>query len=644
MLTTRPAGRITLPDGLVRSLTSPAIELRGLNVAQLQALAADAGVALNREQSERLHAHTAGNPRHSRALLGRTAAERLGRTRSAASRSSSPGRARCTWAGRGDTGGAGAGPGRGCGGRGRRASPVAARLAGLDDPLPALDELVDAELLALESIDAGITFSFADPVTAMAVYQRLTTAERARLHALAAELVEDEAARLGHLAAAVPGQDAALAARLEAYARRPRVASRRAPDAAAMLLTASRLSVTYRAEREDRMLEAIDWMVMAGDAPRAQRALKLRSRRIARVRPSRQRPRADRPADADEWSERRSLLASAWERCDEEVEAERGRSDRSRSRVPRPRSVSTTRRWSSGPRRAIALAPEHVGAEGWAQTLGVEPVAPGAGATRRTRHWASRSPGAGRSTASGRGFEAGCGCWTTSLRAARSRPDRGSRIRVAAWARTSLARLHLTALARAHYAAGDWDRRRSTPSEQAPLPSPSPRRGRLSRALRLLGGDRGAGGARPVAESAEAIAPTCGGPIRTDPPDQLVAVGMTRALLHVARGDARAVLEALGPVAELSPNGAVDAPGFWPWPEHFAAALVALGRLDEADVFLRPHEELARAREHASSAANLARVRGVLEAGRGDHRRAATSFSEAIDRIEPLGMPYELGR
>ena len=97
-------------------------------------------------------------------------------------------------------------------------------------------------------------------------------------------------------------------------------------------------------------------------------------------------------------------------------------------------------------------------------------------------------------------------------------------------------------------------------------------------------------------------------------------------------------------MAELSPNGAVDAPGFWPWPEHYAAALVALGRLDEADVFLRPHEELARAREHTSSAANLARVRGVLEAGRGDHRRAATSFSEAIDRIEPLGMPYELGR
>ena len=126
---------------------------------------------------------------------------------------------------------------------------MAARLAGLDDPLPALDELVDAGLLALESIDGGLTFSFADPVTAMAVYQRLTTAERARLHALAAELVEDEAALLGHLAAAVPGQDAALAARLEAYAHGLRRIATRA-DAAAMLVTASRLSA--RTERSAR--------------------------------------------------------------------------------------------------------------------------------------------------------------------------------------------------------------------------------------------------------------------------------------------------------------------------------------------------------------------------------------------------------
>ena len=72
-----------------------------------------------------------------------------------------------------------------------------------------------------------------------------------------------------------------------------------------------------------------------------------------------------------------------------------------------------------------------------------------------------------------------------------------------------------------------------------------------------------------------------------DPVDRRVAVGMALALVASARGDHEAVLAALEPVAELSPNPAVDEPGFWPWQDLYAEALVATGRAEEADRFLR---------------------------------------------------------
>ena len=120
----------------------------------------------------------------------------------------------------------------------------------------------------------------------------------------------------------------------------------------------------------------------------------------------------------------------------------------------------------------------------------------------------------------------------------------------------------------------------------------------------------------------------------------VVAAALAKAQVAVARADHDAVLRALEPVAGIASPG-VDEPGFWPWQDAYADALVSAGRWGEADAFLAPHERRAEARERRSMIARLARVRGRLEAAcaRGDAAEAA--FARALAEIERLPMPFQ---
>ena len=123
--------------------------------------------------------------------------------------------------------------------------------------------------------------------------------------------------------------------------------------------------------------------------------------------------------------------------------------------------------------------------------------------------------------------------------------------------------------------------------------------------------------------------------------DRTVPLGMTRALVATARGDAEAVLAALEPVAALSPNPGIDEPGFWPWHDLYGDALVALGRAAEADAFLRAARSARRRARPAVVIARLARVRGRVEATLGRREQATAAFKRALEHVEPLGLPYE---
>ena len=87
----------------------------------------------------------------------------------------------------------------------------------------------------------------------------------------------------------------------------------------------------------------------------------------------------------------------------------------------------------------------------------------------------------------------------------------------------------------------------------------------------------------------------------------------------------------------------MDEPGFWPWQDLYADALVSAGRLDEAEAFLAPHEELAAARGRGSMIARLARVRGRLEAARGRLPAAEAAFGRALLGVGAAGVAVPAG-
>jgi DNA-binding CsgD family transcriptional regulator len=73
-------------------------------------------------------------------------------------------------------------------------------------------------------------------------------------------------------------------------------------------------------------------------------------------------------------------------------------------------------------------------------------------------------------------------------------------------------------------------------------------------------------------------------------------------------------------------------------------ALVALGRLDEAEALLAPFEESGRNLDRAWAIATGARCRALVLAARGDLVGASASADDAVRVHDRLSLPFELGR
>jgi DNA-binding CsgD family transcriptional regulator len=119
---------------------------------------------------------------------------------------------------------------------------------------------------------------------------------------------------------------------------------------------------------------------------------------------------------------------------------------------------------------------------------------------------------------------------------------------------------------------------------------------------------------------------------------------LAQAQVAETKADYEGVIRALTPVLRMQRTNGIDEPGFWPWQDHYANALVMVGRVAEADAFLVPHEQLAAHRRHRSTLARLAYVRGRIQAAAGDLDAARTSFQGGLAQLDSLPMPFARAR
>lgn len=646
VLVVRDLDDAALPDGLRRLCADDAtlrITLDGLTPEQVQELGSALDRPLDRAAAQRLRDHTRGNPLHAGMLLRRLPAEQFDGVRPLPSTSGyellAGRRLAACGAGARDLVRAGSVLGR------VFAVHEAARIAGVDEPLVALEEALAAGLLE-EGPEADA--AFAHPLLHAAVYHGLGPVRRARLHTEAARVTTDRAAALRHRGAAAGAPDAALANEIEARARA--VSARGDWSAAADLLRTAVPLTADPADRARRLWESAEHLLLAGDITRA--------RAVADAAPAHPDTAIRRyvlgrlALAAGAQDEAGALLASAWQ-------------DRSPENAPhtRPRAAEQLA-WLSLIRGDGASAVTWARRSPGAGTAGVRDVlALGLALSGRLAEGlAELGTGADGAAPPERGGSDAAGAAATPSTAAlppceppldgllargvlllwSDRPAEARRALAAADRRhrtegiPGLGILALGFLAECAYRTGAWDEAVAHAHQAVSLAHDADQAWLLAfvhaRAA-APGAGRGDPAAVEHAARAEAYAAKLG-----DPSD-LAYAAIARAQLRHAEGDFAGIVQSLAPLDVFaSPRDSIDEPGVFPWPALLAEALARTGRDADAVRLIGVHEARARARDRTGALASLARARGVVAAVRGDYASAQMAYREALAH---LPLPFE---
>jgi DNA-binding CsgD family transcriptional regulator len=630
-----------LPESLHRIVTGPAgsvLRLSGLDSQGLCDLAERMGVgALHGSAAERLRSGTHGNPLYARAVLEEFAPDEW---QPGDSPLPSPRSFRRLVERRYEA----------CGADTRRLVdaavvlgsrcplPLAAALAEVADPIRAVDEAAGRDLLVPSTGQLPWTLSFAHPLVRSALHDALGPARRTALHTAAAALVGDEAVSLRHRVAAAPGWDDALSGDLARFASRE-ARRQRWPSAAAHLVQAARLA-TDRAEQQRLLLLATSWLLQTGDAATAETfadeirvfpASPLRDSVLGSLAMAR-----GEPASAE------VFLRHAWERCGPETELE----------------VVATIALQYGVHRYGRL--DAAGAVEWCRRA-LDRTGPDTATRQTARTYLAHSLGySGRideafaATAGADGIAGDDGFGWLQPRSARGMLRlvdgdlTGARADLAAVAGTArelgvlnTAAFAFATLSRADYLAGDWDDA-VLHAERAMAVNDESEFGFTQAMVFSIAA------LVPAARGEWAVAEVIlGGPAAGQTGDyerSVLALAVSRARLAESRGDSGGVLAALAPVPRFPFRDAVEEPGFWSWADLYAEALVATGRVAEADALLVPHEERAAQRGRRSAIARLARARGRVEAAAGRSARAEEAFQRAVAAAQEAAFPFERAR
>ncbi|HUC59166.1 MAG TPA: AAA family ATPase [Streptosporangiaceae bacterium] len=505
----------------------------------------------------------------------------------------------------------------------------AAALAGLDDPLAALQEAAERGLLTQAESVSDRRCRFPHALIRTAVYQYVGAGRRAQLHRLAAGRLDGKAA-LAHRVAACPTSDPVLAADLETQASADLAAGQPA-EAAGHLLAAARVG-EGGAARGHRLLTAVSLMLDAGDVAQAQAY----APEVAAMAPSGLRnlvlsrlsmfagnlPASSRQL-ADAWIAPGDDHVSA--ACDLALMLLGNHETAEAARWAR-RAAATP---SSEFRRACSLS-----VLGACQALSGLPGQ----AVSQLHDELSRS-GEGRTALMLRQGLGAVLMWSdhpgeaseelTAVIAA----EGPSGVPLAHW----LAALLMRTVA--DYRRGAWDRSMAGVSRLLDLSEDLEQDWLACRAhSAAVYLAAGRGWWDEAAAHAEAMA-NLSRP--GHPADDLELANATTALA-VARDDPRAAVLAAEPVlghlerlAGLEPTML----GFWPG---YACALIRLERLDEALSVLELFEAGARARVRKSMLAAASRVRGRLAAAGGRPGEAVDRFTEGTRHLAGLHLPFEM--
>jgi len=617
-----------LPDGLMRVVDEHGerVMLGGLTEAEVRDLADALGCGpLSQPAAVRLRSHTGGSPLHLRALMSELPASELQAAHgplpapqsfallvlsSVAMTSHSAQEAARAMAVLGD----------------RAALSEVETVAGLTDAAAALEELEAAEILALRAGIDGWQVRWSHPLVRAAVYDDLGPATRARLHRRAANFLGGEQA-LTHLVAASTGGNGVLVVRLDEQAARQRE-SGRLHAAAETLLDAARLSPAST-EGERRLLDAVELLLLAGDAA----AASAYAQPIAAMPASGHRFHVQARLEwmAGRMEKARSLAEEGWE-TSEDLEAGesgalaallaqmclmRGESAEAVAWADKALSSGVPSDQTGAVRASAAIG---LGFSGRAleglSTLAELPADPAK--VPLDRHDELHARGVLR-------------IMTDDLTGAQR--DLRTFAPMKHLDHLPLHLLALRGLAETEFRLGEWDSAIAHAEQAVSLMQDSEQtwlQGYVHAAPVLVLAARG-----QWQEAQGHVDAALDAAVLIGHDATVSYAGNAAVHLAACQRDWQAVVRHSAELLTLRTSHPRE-PGIFAWPVQHVAALVALGRLEEATDELEASWSLARQRRLRSRLAALARVRGELAAARHENALAREAFEEALQ----LGEGY----
>lgn len=514
-------------------------------------------------------------------------------------------------------------------------------VAGIDDPLPALDAAVRLGLVDHRRLRAGDEVEFVHALVRAAILDAISPARRSRLHRRAAEVVAETEA-LEHRAAAAVVADPGLATELQRLAT-DEVARGAIELGAHHLLESARLTADPAAARTSR-LDALEALVWGGALVAAQDLAKELQDDLGH---------GDDPRSlylrgflallAGQWTTCEDLLLAAWDRCDPSR-------DGPLQALIAARLAQLFNIFVRTSRGADALA--------WAErAYELTPVVPGrprspsaillvslvlAGRPDEARRRALPERDTGAALADGRFDEVlGRGIarlWTDDLDGARADLTAAGEATVghAPYMQTRLWSLGFLAIT--EYRSGRWDDSALNAELAVSLATDADHLwllGFLHSVASFVPAARGQWDAAAAhVDAARAVTRVVNNTMGA------AFLGGAAARLDAARGDAAGVVAATDALAAMDPSRGAHEPGAFDWIPLRISALASLGRLDEASSLADFADAIALDRGRRSAIVAAARARGTLEAARGRDDLARRAFERAEGELARMAMPF----